>query len=105
MRSAMKPIMKNEKTQYKVDIFDEPYTLVSDESAELVFKTAKLVDSLMKEIAAKAPHAETKKIAVLAALQLANQVGNLKHELEAKSEKEADLILKIDQALTELFEI
>ncbi|MCX5924760.1 MAG: cell division protein ZapA [Candidatus Dependentiae bacterium] len=91
--------MKNERTQYKVDIFGEQYVLVSDESAELVINTARCVDSLMKEIATKNNGIDTKKIAVLVALQLASQLVNLKDEKNKNIIQQAHLIDRIEQAL------
>lgn len=94
--------MKKERTQYKVDIFGEQYVLVSDEAAELVINSASLVDSLMKEIAAKSTGnigIDTKKIAVLVAVQIASQLVSLNNEKEQHIIREASLVAQVDHVL------
>jgi cell division protein ZapA (FtsZ GTPase activity inhibitor) len=58
----------------KVTILGETYTLVSDESEELIKSSAALVDSQMQELTKKlGTSIEARKIAVLVALQLASK--------------------------------
>jgi len=58
----------------KVTILGESYSLVSDESEELVKSSASLVDTMMQDLTRKLGTAvEARKIAVLVALQLANK--------------------------------
>jgi cell division protein ZapA (FtsZ GTPase activity inhibitor) len=58
----------------KVTILGESYSLVSDESEDLVKTSASLVDSMMHDLTRKLGTAvEARKIAVLVALQLANK--------------------------------
>jgi cell division protein ZapA len=78
--------MNIEKKKYKVDIFGDQYSLVSDQSPEHVMKVAATVDSLMNEIAQATHLTDGKKIAVLAALYVAEQ--NAALDLVARSEKE-----------------
>lgn len=94
--------MKNERTQYRVNILDEHYSLVSDEPAELIFNAAHIVNSLMKEVALKnAGNAgvDIKKIAILAALQLASQLVGLKNVHELNAAKHVELINKMSRVL------
>jgi cell division protein ZapA (FtsZ GTPase activity inhibitor) len=60
--------------KYKVSIFGESYLLVSDETEEHIMAAAQLVDSSMRHIAEKSQIAESKRIAVLVALQCASNV-------------------------------
>lgn len=92
--------MKSERTQYKVDIFGVNYILVSDESAELVMQTTRLVDSLMRDISVKNTEITTEKIAVLVAVQLASQLVSLKNEKDKSTIKEANLIDRVEHALS-----
>ncbi len=59
--------------KYKVSLFGEMYNLVSDESESLVLSSASLVDSLMKNIAQQSRCTDTKRLALLVALHLAQQ--------------------------------
>lgn len=65
-----------------VSIFEETYSIVTDESAELLQNAATLVDKRMKG-AAQAGIRDQKKIAVLVALQLASEL--LKEEAHSES--------------------
>ncbi len=66
--------MMNEKKSYKVQIFEEHYVLSSDEAEALVIEAAEMVDASMKEISHHFALTDVKKIAVLAALRIANQL-------------------------------
>jgi cell division protein ZapA (FtsZ GTPase activity inhibitor) len=62
--------------KYKVSLFGEVYTLVSDESENSLLSSAALVDNLMKEIAQQTRCTDTKRLAILVALHLAQQQSN-----------------------------
>jgi len=97
--------MKKEKTPYRVNILDEHYSLVSDEPAELVFNAAHIVNSLMKEVALKNAGnigVDIKKIAILAALQLASQLVSLKNVHELSTAKHIELINKMSHVLQQI---
>jgi cell division protein ZapA (FtsZ GTPase activity inhibitor) len=91
--------MIEKKQSYKVIIFGDQYSLVSDESAESVFKTAQMVDTLMQEIASSGKISDAKKIAVLAALKLASNLNALESENNAINAHKEKLIHRIDQEL------
>lgn len=80
-------------TKYKVSIFGESYFLVSDESQEHIDAVAFLVDSYMREIAEKNQIAQSKRIAVLVALQLASKA-------LASQEKSDNLLVFMDKELS-----
>jgi cell division protein ZapA len=91
--------MMNEAKNYKVTIFGEQYSLVSDEPANQVIQSAAFVDALMNELASKLKNAEPKKIAVLAALQLANQVIELEQSHQKNATVMQELVQRIDQGI------
>lgn len=91
--------MIEKKRNYKVTIFGDQYTLISDEAEECVLKATHMVDSLMQEIAAVSKITDTKKIAVLAALKIASQLAALESETEAIKRHKEKLIHRIDQEL------
>ncbi len=72
--------MSNEVKKYKVSIFGETYTLVSDETDEQIIAAAHAVDILMREISEKSHLADPKRISILAALQLASQLKMIESE-------------------------
>lgn len=59
--------------KYKVSLFGEIHALVSDDSESLVLGSAQVVDALMKEIAQQTRCTDTKQLALLVALHLAQQ--------------------------------
>jgi cell division protein ZapA (FtsZ GTPase activity inhibitor) len=69
--------------QYKVTIFGDHYSLMSDEPEERILKVASSLDAMMKEIADKSRLQDGKKIAVLAALKTAGLLNAFESEQEA----------------------
>lgn len=90
--------MSNVK-QYKVTIFGDHYSLMSDESEETVLKAASFVDSTMKEIADKSKLPDGKKVAILAALRAASLLTALESEREMNQRHYQKLNDLIDQEL------
>ena len=94
--------MMNTKKSYKVTIFGDQYTLVSDESEQRVVQSASLVDTLMKEIAAASKISDHKKIAVLAALRLASKLDALESEVSHSDNEKERLLQRIEKELLSL---
>lgn len=92
--------MMNEKKNYKVHIFGDQYFLVSDDSEVLVEKAAKMVDMLMKEIDQHSVTLDPKKVAVLAALRMANSLLTSEHIYNEEQKKKIALIEYINQELS-----
>ncbi len=88
--------------KYKVSIFGESYTLVSDEREEHVLLSAQQIDCLMRDLAEKTGLADTKRIAVLAALQVACEFKNTYALLEESERRGLELIARLDQELSSL---
>ncbi len=65
----------------KVSLFGEVHALVSDDSEQSVLSSAQLVDALMKDIAQKTRCTDTKSLALLVALHLAQQQLNNQSKL------------------------
>jgi len=91
--------MMNTIKNYKVTIFGDQYTLASDESNEVIIQASNVVDSLMKEIAQHSKISDAKKIAVLAALQIASKAVMLESESDAIKRHKEKLIDRINQEL------
>ena len=72
-----------ERTQVKVTIYNQPYTMVTEGEPGEVEEVATAVDGLMRSIAARAGSADTARIAVLACMHLADQLRNTERDLKA----------------------
>lgn len=85
--------------KYKVTIFGESYFLVSDESEEHLVAAAQLVDGLMRQIAEKGQITDSKRVAVLVALQLASKTLEAKNAVAGYYDKSNALITLIEREL------
>lgn len=97
--------MSKESKKYKITIFGESYTLVSDEAEPHVAAAAHTVDDLMTKMAASLGSAglgpkDAKKIAVLAALQLSSDLHRAQSHLNLHESERQRLAALIDQGLT-----
>lgn len=92
------------KEMVQVSIFDETYSLVTDESAERLAVAASLVDQYMREVS-RAGVINTQKIAVLVSLQLAStllQEQKDKHDIQEEQKTVFQRLEKYTQLLSEL---
>ena len=71
----------SEKQSVRVTILSRPYTLLAAGDPREVEEVAASVDELMLSIAAKAPNADSTRIAVLACLHLADKLRTLERDL------------------------
>jgi cell division protein ZapA len=78
---------KSEKQPVRVTILSQSYTLLAKGDPREVVQLAESVDELMSSIAAKAPNADTTRVAVLACLHLADRLHELEQDLAALKER------------------
>jgi len=71
----------------KISILGKSYLINTDETQEDVFAAAHLVDSMIKESAAKAPITDDSKAAVIVALQLATELNKALNKLSGFESK------------------
>jgi cell division protein ZapA len=71
----------DDKQSVRVTILSRPYTLLASGDPREVEQIAASVDELMLSIAAKAPNADSTRIAVLACLHLADKLRLAEREL------------------------
>ena len=76
-----------EKQPVRVTILSRPYTLLASGDAREVEEVAASVNDLMLSIAAKAPNADSTRIAVLACLHLADKLRMLERDLSSLKER------------------
>jgi cell division protein ZapA len=72
-----------EKQPVRVTILSRPYTLLTSGNPQEVEEVAARVNDLMLSIAAKAPNADSTRIAVLACLHLADKLQTLERDLSS----------------------
>jgi len=89
----------DDKRPVRVTILNQAYTLLAGEDAREVQELAQSVDELLHSIAAKAPSADSTRVAVLACLHLADRLHvlerdltNLKERVGRKTEEFAGLL-------------
>ena len=95
-------MIMNEKKIYKVQIFEEQYVLMSDESESFILKIAEIVDSTMKDISHQSMITDSKKIAVLSALRIAEKLLSFERNYLKDQQKNIALENYIDQELSTL---
>ena len=93
-------MIMNEKKIYKVQIFEELYTLLSDDPESFVLKAAELVDLIMKDVSCQSMISDPKKVAILSALRIADKLLNIEHDYSKLQQKAIALENYIDQELS-----
>ena len=89
-----------EKQLVRVVIFQQPYTLRASGDPGETEALAESVDSLMNQISNRSANAEPTRIAVLAALHLADRLAKLQKELAELQARAKEAATKIDELLT-----
>ena len=84
---------------YKITIFGEVYSIVSDEPEARIVSAVQLVDASMKTIAAAAPSFDLKQILLLTALQIAGKCSALEQENSGALRAQQELVELIAQTL------
>lgn len=74
---------QGDKRKVSVMIFGEPYVVLGSDDPRHVERLAALVDKKMRLVAQRNPRLTTSKVAVLVALNLADECSKLKQEQQA----------------------
>jgi cell division protein ZapA (FtsZ GTPase activity inhibitor) len=80
----------------KITILKKDYFVTTNENADEILKSAKLVDELIREKTKNSPSGNDEKIAIVTALHLATEVARYKKKLNEYEKKAANMILLID---------
>jgi len=75
--------MAEQKAKATVDIYGEEYIMRGDATPEYMSMLARYIDKKMKNIAARQPELPVSKIAVLAALNVADELSKLQEDYDA----------------------
>lgn len=94
--------MNTNTKSYKVVINGEEYNLVSDEGESRILQAAALVDEVIATLSSQSEYVDKRKIATLAALQLACKYLLSEELLTQQKKQEDDLIAHIEQKLSSL---
>lgn len=87
---------------YKVVIDGQEYNLVSDEGQMRIEQAARLVDNAIQELSAQAPKLDRRKVTVLAMLQVASELLQIKAVAQEQHEKHGRLASLINETLLSL---
>jgi cell division protein ZapA len=92
----------SEINKVRVDIFGEKFSVTGEADTEYIINLAKIVDSKMNEMAKTMKGQNTGKIAILAALNLADELLQVKKDKgdEVIEEKTKRLISLLDEGIT-----
>ncbi|MGO9640643.1 MAG: cell division protein ZapA [Candidatus Acidiferrales bacterium] len=69
----------------KVEIYDQPYTISGELEPEYVTRLARIVDERMREIASGSGTVDSVRVAVLAALAIADELESSRQDLRRRN--------------------
>jgi cell division protein ZapA len=87
----------------RVEIFDQAYNLRGSD-ADYILKLAEYVDGKMRAVSEQTSTVDSVRLAVLAALNIADEYHLLKRNLETRSPEARQLARKLTSALDEVLE-
>jgi len=85
--------------KYTISLFGESYTIVSDENEEHLLATSDRLDQMMKDVSRESGITDYRRVAVLAALQLASNVQKLEQQIEDYDSKGQQLVEHIEREM------
>ena len=88
--------------KFSFNIFNEKYQIVSDSSEEVVSRAVSKVDILMKNISSKLESKDKGRVAILAALKLAEDLVAMEELLDSDDKEATSLASKIEKELRPL---
>jgi len=104
MATATKPqAVKDSSNSVRVEIFDQPYSLRGTD-ADYIIKLAEYVDAKMRAVAAQTQTVDTARLAVLAALNIADEYHLLQRKLEGGTSDYRERTHHLSQALDEVLQ-
>lgn len=98
-KSSMNPTATSPSPTIRVEIYNQTYNIRSDGDTEYIIQLAEFVDSRMREISSGTLTVDSLKVAILAALHIADELHRLKHvheqadaQLAARSAECAEML-------------
>ena len=83
----------------RVDIYDQQYTIRGDLDQEYIQALAKYLDGKMRTIAERTRTVDSLRVAVLAALNIADEYHRLKAQQEAATKRVAEIVGECNETL------
>ena len=87
------------KTATRVEIYDQAYTIGSDDDAEYVRRLAERVDAKMRQVARETRVVDSLRVAVLAAINLADENESLRGTIERQQQQAAEKARSLNRSL------
>jgi cell division protein ZapA len=91
--------MSQEREGIKVEIYDQSYIMKGELDAEYVRGLAKMVDAKMRSIATRTRTVDTLRVAVLAAMNMADECQQLRSKMAQVEERVAECSTVLDDLL------
>src|SRR5213080_2423366 len=89
----------------KVEIYDQAYTVRSDGDPEYLKQLAEYVDQRMREISSGTLTVDSRKVAILAALYIADELHQLRRQTEQADEQLATRSAECSEMLDRLLKL
>src|SRR3954468_12153210 len=89
----------------KVEIYDQAYTVRSDGDPEYLRQLAEYVDQRMREISSGTLTVDSRKVAILAALYIADELHQLRRQTEQTDEQLATRSAECSELLDRLLKV
>ncbi len=100
--------MEASKNKVRVNIYGEEYTVLSEGDTDYIREVASFVDRKMRDIAEKTANKSPSRVAILAALNIADQLYSEqkkgKSELSTVERRTSDIISMLDEKLAKAVE-
>lgn len=93
--------MASSSTSVDVEIFGAIYHVRGEQDQQHLLRLAEMVDQKMREISEKAPTVDTGKIAILAALNLADELLQCNNQQEGERVEIMEKVAELTKVLTE----
>jgi cell division protein ZapA len=98
--------MENNPSQsYKVVIYNQTYSLRSDHSPEYIHQLADYVNQRMTEIASATMTVDSLRVAILAAIQIADELHRARNEMKETEEEIATRSAKYAELLDQFLRV
>ena len=92
-------MMKHEREGIKVEIYDQSYVMKGELDEEYVQALARMVDAKMRSIATRTRTVDTLRVAVLAAMNIADECQQLRSKMARVEQKVAECSDVLDDLL------
>jgi len=91
--------MKHEREGIKVEIYDQSYVMKGELDGDYVQALARMVDAKMRSIATRTRTVDTLRVAVLAAMNIADECQQLRSKMAQVEQKVAECSDVLDDLL------